>query len=49
MTLGTYLFSCLVVFAVCILPAYGLVIWRLSPTVNNWRRRRAAQAERIIT
>ncbi len=30
MTLASYLTTCLTVFAVCIVPAYGLVIWRLN-------------------
>jgi len=29
MTLGAYLLTCLTVFAVCIVPAYGLIVWRL--------------------
>ena len=30
MSIGDYLQTCLIVFAVCIVPAYGLTIWRLS-------------------
>ncbi|TCN34925.1 hypothetical protein EV665_1314 [Shinella granuli] len=29
MSFGDYLQTCLTVFAVCIVPAYGLTVWRL--------------------
>lgn len=43
MSIGDYLQTCLTVFAVCVVPAYGLIVWMLRPT---WRRR-AGNVERI--